>query len=554
MITLFAANETDFTHNGLGSLDRNIITPVVEETLNGLYAFSFTYPIFAPHGIQIDGQSIVRVPTPKGNQLFRVYKPIKSMGYLTVHCYHIFYDLVDNFIEDTNIVAKFGQGAISQLGGATQYAHMFQFFSDIITIANARIVRMNPVEALLDSGKANSFISRWGGELDRDNLNVRMMEAIGSNRGVTIRHKKDLVGYEAEVDWSTVVTRIMPKGFDGLLLPEKYVDSPYLASYAFPKIQMVDYGDIKAAIGENADAEDAVPLDEAYELLRAAATFEFSVNQIDVPRANYKVEFAPLAETEEYKDYKSLETVLIGDTVTVIHGDDGLQIAAKVISYKYDPMAKKYISIELGNYQEKFSSTAAKVQDLENNVGQLESTVNSVQLSADGKNSIYRGPDEPLNPNENDFWYHDLGDTVQMKQWTGSGWDILATSADDLKGEINFGNLSVINFTADNIVAGDMDVQKVRVMNGLEEVLVIDNTTGQLRLNGNFLVGETNSDLTMNLTNGKLAFEQQGLEVAYFSNNKLYVTDAEFLKSVIIGNYAFIPRTNGNLSFKWVGE
>ena len=36
---------------------------------------------------------------------------------------------------------------------------------------------------------------------------------------------------------------------------------------------------------------------------------------------------------------------------------------------------------------------------------------------------------------------------------------------------------------------------------------------------------------------------------AYLSNKRLYVLDAEFLKSAQIGKFAFIPRANGNLSF-----
>ena len=35
-----------------------------------------------------------------------------------------------------------------------------------------------------------------------------------------IRHKKDLLGYEGNVDWKSPITRIMPQGFDGLFLPE----------------------------------------------------------------------------------------------------------------------------------------------------------------------------------------------------------------------------------------------------------------------------------------------------------------------------------------------
>lgn len=59
--------------------------------------------------------------------------------------------------------------------------------------------------------------------------------------------------------------------------------------------------------------------------------------------------------------------------------------------------------------------------------------------------------------------------------------------------------------------------------------------------------------LSMLLSEQKLSFYQGTDEVAYFSNNKLYVTDAEILERLQLGKFAFIPRSNGNLSFRYLG-
>lgn len=56
-------------------------------------------------------------------------------------------------------------------------------------------------------------------------------------------------------------------------------------------------------------------------------------------------------------------------------------------------------------------------------------------------------------------------------------------------------------------------------------------------------------NLAATFTAEKVSFWQGGREAAYLSNKRLYVLDAEFLKSVQIGKFAFIPRANGNLSF-----
>lgn len=68
-------------------------------------------------------------------------------------------------------------------------------------------------------------------------------------------------------------------------------------------------------------------------------------------------------------------------------------------------------------------------------------------------------------------------------------------------------------------------------------------------VDGNIVLGEEGNELTLTIQNDRISFLDAGLEVAYFSNNKLYVTDGEFLHSLQLGNFAFMPRDNGNLSF-----
>ena len=63
------------------------------------------------------------------------------------------------------------------------------------------------------------------------------------------------------------------------------------------------------------------------------------------------------------------------------------------------------------------------------------------------------------------------------------------------------------------------------------------------------LIGDSGSDLTLRLDNGRLSFLDRGAEVAYVSERKMYITDGHFLNSLRIGGFAFIPRANGNLSF-----
>lgn len=74
-----------------------------------------------------------------------------------------------------------------------------------------------------------------------------------------------------------------------------------------------------------------------------------------------------------------------------------------------------------------------------------------------------------------------------------------------------------------------------------------------LRITRKISSQDPSMQLSMLLSEQKLSFYQGTDEVAYFSNNKLYVTDAEILDRLQIGKFAFIPRSNGNLSFRYLG-
>ena len=69
-------------------------------------------------------------------------------------------------------------------------------------------------------------------------------------------------------------------------------------------------------------------------------------------------------------------------------------------------------------------------------------------------------------------------------------------------------------------------------------------------------LGKVGNAFTAELSNEELAFKENGLKIAYISNQILVITNAEIRNKLSLGNesrgwFDFIPRTNGNLSIKW---
>lgn len=67
------------------------------------------------------------------------------------------------------------------------------------------------------------------------------------------------------------------------------------------------------------------------------------------------------------------------------------------------------------------------------------------------------------------------------------------------------------------------------------------------------VIGKSGNPFTFRVVNDRLAFFMNNTEVAYLSNNKLYVTQAEILSRLVIGKFAFEPQANGNMSIIFNG-
>ncbi|MHB0741578.1 phage tail spike protein [Peptostreptococcus anaerobius] len=381
MIRVFKSDEKEFKSNGVQIIDKYIVVPVISEELNGIFSFEFSIPISRSQ--HIEKENIVVAPTPTlGDQAFRISQIRKSNGMYHVTCYHIFYDLTHNIIEDINIMSAGASEALDRINAGCANKHPFKFYTDMSDkISNCRIVRYNPVKALLGN-EDNTFINRWGGEIERDNFRITMKKRLGIDSGTQIRYRKNLTGYEAEIDFTQITTRIMPKGFDGVLLPEKYVDSPNINKYHNIKTKVIEYSDVKIK-DENSSDSDGVSKEEAYKELRKLAKLEFSENHIDEPRANYKVNFVALENTKEYKKIKRLESVNLGDRLKVVHKNENLDISARVISYKYNPISKSYIEVEMGNIADKFTSLSQEIKRIGDKVdNEVQSALNKSKTLA----------------------------------------------------------------------------------------------------------------------------------------------------------------------------
>ena len=128
------------------------------------------------------------------------------------------------------------------------------------------------------------------------------------------------------------------------------------------------------------------------ERLKSKAQEYIIKNKIGTIKHSTTLSFVDLSKTSDHSENENLDHVEIGDSVKVIYEDIGVSTSLRVISTEYDVILGRYNSVELGEKEDKMSSSTVQngdgVSALTNDVGYASvTTVN--KLIADTVNANY---------------------------------------------------------------------------------------------------------------------------------------------------------------------
>ena len=369
MIQIYKAFNTDQTRNGdMVLMPSAAITHAV---LNGSWSAELTHPI-DPEGRwkYIEEEAIVEMPSFNGKQLYRIRSKKKTVSTVQATMEPVFFDSIDDcWLEDVRPTNKTGQEALDiMLESNPKYSAK----SDIDKLGTAYYEYQNFMEAL-NSNQDNSFINRWGGEILFDNYEIIVNSRVGEDRGVEIRYGKNIKkdGISEEVSTGNTVTRIYPKAYNGYKMSGKgYVDSPLLRKYPTVKTITMTFSDVKMAEdAQEGDEERGIIIcnsqDELDQALKMKCENQYS-NGLDKPSVTISVDMVLTGNTEEYKQYRKLEEISLGDTVHCRNARLGIVTDARVIELKYNSILKRVESVVIGDYSYNYfnnvSSTVNRVQ------------------------------------------------------------------------------------------------------------------------------------------------------------------------------------------------
>lgn len=510
MLKLFGQTDRDFTSNGDRVIDAG--RAKVKKVDNGDFYLELETDLSYVDDLT-EGR-IILAPTPQGEQPFRISNVQKTKNKLTTKCPHVFFDSKNYLIADSYVVEKTANDALDHLNSATEPVSEFTTISDINTVSSFRCVRKSLYEAF------TTVQERWGGHFVRDGFTVALRESIGQDNGVVVRYAKNLKEITVDENWDNVVTKLMPVGYDGLLLPEVYIsaenqyDLPYTKTVSFDQSN-IDQDNYKDALGDLDEEAYTAALTED---LRQQATNYVMVNS--VPQVNYTLK----ANLEKVTD--------IGDTVWVQDERLGLTIETNVLSYTYDCILGKYIELEFGNFKSTLSGLVSNISGKVDSAvkqstetlqatltSELNEATNQIWAALGNSYCIYEGDkilvvdSLPKETARNVIMINNGGIAFGQNGINGT-----FNSAWSIDGTLNMQAINVINLTADLIKGGTLKLGSNLNQSGIMELYDDTNTLiGQMDKDGLKMFGQDGSYVLMNQQVGFAGYDR--------NNNKIFWAD-----------------------------
>lgn len=346
MIKIFNATDTDFKTAGNIIINPLYCHEIKKKSLNGWY-IEVEIPIKYKEYIEADKLCVVKTKSKLKPQAFRINDSITYTNRkIKFTAEHVMFDSRRYVLLDVRPTNLNGQNGLKYVNERTDKTSPFSIDSNVENVSTAYFIR----KTLLESWQV--FEERWGGVFEADNWDISFKQSIGKDNGETIVYGKNMQGFEIFEDWSNVCTKILPVGYDGLLLPEIYLESETQYEISYTKI--IDFQ-------TDLEAEEQTETNLLLELRNNAIKY---LEENCVPKVSYTVNSNVNNDLE------------IGDTIKVLH--PFVNIFTEVLEYEYDLISEKVKSLTFGNYTR---DVKTKFNNIKNTIETIKQTVSKQEIT-----------------------------------------------------------------------------------------------------------------------------------------------------------------------------
>ena len=535
MIKVFNATDKYYSSNG----DAVILATKarVKNSDNGDYYLELTCG--TEYSEYMQANNIIVAPTPQGEQAFRIRTVTKNKRKIDVKAWHVYYDSQNYVIADSYAFNMTCNEAINHFNAATDITSPFTVSSNITSINSYRCVRTSFAECI------DTIIERWGGHLVRDNWNITIKGDIGVDNGITIAYAKNLKELSAQYDFSGVTTKLLPVGKDGILLDELYIysdiqyDIPYtrVVSFSQDNINEEDYQDAEGNLNEEAYTE---ALKE--DLLKQGQQY---LALYSLPLINYTLKGNPEKVTD------------IGDIIQVKDERIGVNVTTEVISYEYDAIQEKYVTLEFGNFTNSLSDLMTNISS--NTSNKVDNAI--VTLTSELSAALAEAQDKIWNALGSSYVIYE-GDKILVVDklpkssarnvirinsagiaFSSTGINGTFTTAWTIDGTFNAQAINVINFTADLIKGGTLKLGSTLNQSGKLEVYDEANALiCTIDKNGLIMYASNGSYVVLNQDVGLVGYDGAGDPIYWVTNDSFNMSKSVVEQEITLCNKVrFLP-------------
>lgn len=379
----------------------------------------------------------------------------------------------------------------------------------------------------------DKILGQIGGEIalriENDGMYIDIVEERGYHAEAEISLSKNMKSIKKESNPTSYITRLIPLG-------AKIKDDEGNDTEERVTIEAVNNG-IKYIEDEIAKARHGINYryeywDDVHEsniLLTKARNYlannnkvlqKYSINALDLAMLGIDIDWIDVCNYHKVKNH-------------LLNIDDTLRVISKTI----DIVNISSTSIEIGD---KFKTLTDLEIDRNNKINQSINTIEKIESNYVTNQKITSITNE---------LYSSIDQTAQSIELTVSENYTSKSAFEEYQKEVT----SQFTQTSEGF---EMTFENI-----IQQITNIDGTVNKnyeelvryIRFNGGTItLGEVGNPLTMELTNDRLSFKQNGVEVAYISNNRLYIYDGEFINSLKLGRWVFLIRASGNLSLTYI--
>lgn len=384
----------------------------------------------------------------------------------------------------------------------------------------------------------SKLIDSFGGEVDiREGtdglLYFDYRQSFGVTRATTIELAKNIESESRDIDISNIVTRLIPLGAKIKVLDEegKEVETEERLTIAGVNGGLNYVEDILAK--ENYGIIYGVQIwddvTEPNNLKQKGEEWQITNNKIEVSDTVTALDLSIIGlDIDDFKLY---------DSYPVKNGLLGVEDTLRIVKKTTNVVEVYASSFQMGNSKKLMSDAIIDYEAATKGFEQATVEIKEAIRTTNTSTITYINEKTSIIEQSNDtIWLEVAENTVSQEDYNKFSETVRNILAMDENG-------TTMLFNAINEAIAEVDGKSETNYHNILKYIRFED--------GNIILGEEGNEITLTITNDRMTFMQNGVEVAHLSDNNLYIGNA-IIKAggrLQLGNFAFVPRSDGSLSF-----